>query len=82
MHRVSAQMYLRATVQDVYAVYKMRVISQNSRRKAIADTATNWFQIEFFISRNIQAHKIKSIPSFPLYLRLGQVCGQKYIPPL
>jgi hypothetical protein len=41
MHRVSAQMYLRATVQDVYAVYKMRVISQNSRRKAIADTATN-----------------------------------------
>ena len=32
---------LRATVQNVYAVYKMRVISQNSRRKAIADTATN-----------------------------------------
>jgi len=37
MHCVSAQMYLRATVQDVYAVYKMCVISQNSRRKAIAE---------------------------------------------
>ena len=42
MHRVSAQMYLRATVQDVYAVYKMRVISQNSRRKAsVEDERSN-----------------------------------------
>ena len=29
-----------ATVQDVYAVYKMRVISQNSRRKAITEGQT------------------------------------------
>ena len=28
---------MRATVQDVYAVYKTRVISQNSRRKASAE---------------------------------------------
>jgi len=42
MHCVSAQMYLRATVQDVYAVYKMRVISQNSRRKAsVEDERSN-----------------------------------------
>jgi hypothetical protein len=33
----TGQMYLRATVQDMYAVYKMCVISQNSRRKASAE---------------------------------------------
>jgi hypothetical protein len=38
---------------NVYVMYKMRVISQNNRRKAIADADTNWFQIELFISLNI-----------------------------
>ena len=37
IHLLLAQLYQRATVQDVYAVYRIRVISQNSRRKAIAE---------------------------------------------
>jgi hypothetical protein len=35
--RIRSKIYLRATVQNVYAVYNMRVISQNSRRKVIAE---------------------------------------------
>ncbi len=35
--RVRSKICLRATVQDVYAVYKMHVISQNSRRKESAE---------------------------------------------